>query len=175
MLKWFSTFIHVTPADYEAWLEKLAVHGYHPKKVNQWSTVVMEFKEGEPKKYRYVLDIQPVPQPDYVSTYEEFGWELCGQMASTYLWRMEYTDERPESFSDGEAYQERNKRFVAAISFSLLLFFVVAIILTVGFSQMVTSLTIIGFIQFGLGMAFTYGIVLYLFQAIMKIPGSKHK
>lgn len=172
MLKWFSTFIHITPDDYEAWLEKLAHHGYHPKKVSQWSSVVMKFEEGEPKKYRYVLDIQPAPQSDYVSTYEEFGWELCGRMASTYLWRMEYTDERPESFSDNAAYQARNKRFVMAISFSFVLFLIAAIILTVGLFQMISSLDAVGFIQFGLGMALTYGMSAYLFWAMRKIRKS---
>lgn len=141
MLKWFSTFIHVAPADYEIWLEKLAGKGFHPKKVSQWSSIVMSFEKSEPKKYRYVLDVQPVPQSDYVPTYEEFGWELCGRMANTYFWRMEYTDIRPESFSDSAAFEERNKRFATAVLLSLIPFLAAAIILTISFFQLRTSLT----------------------------------
>ncbi len=59
---------------------------------------------------------------DLFETYKDFGWELCGQMASTYLWRMEYKDERPESFSDEAARKDRNSRFVKAVSFSFILF-----------------------------------------------------
>ncbi|HEX9060509.1 MAG TPA: DUF2812 domain-containing protein, partial [Clostridia bacterium] len=64
----FSAFRYFIPADYEAWFEKLAEEGWHPQKVGQWSSVVMNFAKGEPKKYRYVVDMQAVPKKDYIRT-----------------------------------------------------------------------------------------------------------
>lgn len=120
----FSAFKSAIPADYEGWFEELAAMGWHPVKVGQWSSIAMRFEKSEPKKYRYVVDAQPNPKKDYKHTYEEFGWEYVGQMASMHVWREEYTDVRPESFSDAPSREERNKRFFSAISVAFTIFLV---------------------------------------------------
>ncbi len=117
-----SAFKYVVPADYEAWFEGLAAQGWHPEKVGQWSSLLMHFIKGEPKKYRYVVDMQPFPRKDYKQTYKDFGWEFLGQMASAYVWRREYEGERPESFSDPGSRKDRNRRFIGAASVSFIIF-----------------------------------------------------
>ncbi len=117
-----SAFRYVIPADCENWFEGLAAKGWHPVKVGQWSSLVMRFKKAEPKKYRYVVDMQPFPRNEYKQTYKDFGWEFVGQMASAYVWRREYEGARPESFSDKDSVKGRNRRFVGAVSVSFILF-----------------------------------------------------
>lgn len=119
---WMTAFRYVVPADYEQWFEKLASQGWHPRKVGQWSSLAMRFFQGEPNKYRYVVDMQPFPRKEYKQMYEEFGWEFVGQMASMMVWRREYTDERPESFSDSDSRKLRNRRFIGAVAVSFALF-----------------------------------------------------
>lgn len=97
---YFSAFRHVVPEDFERWFEELTAAGWHPVKVGQWSSIAMRFERSEPRKYRYVIDMQAAPKRDYRPTYESFGWEFVGQMASAPVWHMAYAEERPESFSD---------------------------------------------------------------------------
>jgi len=119
---WLTPFKYVIPADYENWFEKLAFEGWHPVRIGQWSSIAMRFAKGAPKKYRYVVDMQPALKKDYMRTYEEFGWEFMGQMASALVWRREYDGERPESFSDSASRRGRNKRFFWAVSASFFIF-----------------------------------------------------
>ena len=119
---WLTPFRYVVPADYENWFEEKAAAGWHPVKVGQWSSIAMRFEKSEPIKYRYVVDMQAVPGKDYRRTYQEFGWEFVGQMASAMVWRREYSGERPESFSDAPSRRGRNRRFFWAVSVSCFLF-----------------------------------------------------
>ncbi len=146
-----SALRYVVPADYECWFEELAAAGWHPVKVGQWSSIAMRFEKSEPGKYRYVVDMQSAPKKDYKQTYEEFGWEYIGQMASAHVWRKKYTDERPESFSDAPSREARNKRFIAAISVSFIIFFLGALAFAAGalFSDIASS----DRLQFGIAAA----------------------
>lgn len=125
-----SAFIgdNVIPASCEKWYEEMESQGWHIDKIGQWSSIVLTFNKAKPKKYRYVYDIQLIPKKDYISTYEQFGWEFVGQMASAFIWRKEYDAERPEAFSDQESLEKRNKRVLSAISVSFLLFLVATIV-----------------------------------------------
>lgn len=119
---WFSVFRRVVPADYEEWLESLALEGWNVDKIGQFSSIRMTFVRTGPKKYRYVFDLNAFPNKDYVNTYEQFGWEFVGQMSSCFVWRREYSDRRPESFSDAESAIRRNKRVRNAVTACLALF-----------------------------------------------------
>ena len=121
---WIPAFRYVFPADFENWMETMEAEGWHVDHVGQWDSLLMTFKRGEPKKYRFVYDIQPIVRKDYKDTYKQFGWEFVGQMASVYLWRMEYTDKRPDAFSDAESIAARNKRNVLAASVSFFIFLI---------------------------------------------------
>jgi len=127
----FPAFKRVVPEDFEKWLEKMAAEGWHIERVRQWSSMLMIFIKGEPKKYRYIYDLRAVASKDYISTYEQFGWQYLGRMASVYVWRMEYKDKRPEAFTDKESITSRNYRTVAAVSFSFVIFLVATIAIAV--------------------------------------------
>ena len=133
----FSAFRHLLPADYENWLEQMAVEGWHIDHFGQWSSVCMTLQRGEPKKYRFVYDPQVSPRKEYIATYEQFGWEYLGRMASAHIWRIEYEDERPQAFSDREGLVDRNRRnlIAVAVSFFIFLVAVIAIGLALGFAS----------------------------------------
>ncbi|MEI6100207.1 MAG: DUF2812 domain-containing protein, partial [Eubacteriales bacterium] len=65
----------------------------------------------------------------YQQTYEQFGWEFVGQMASAFIWRREYEGERPEAFTDSESLEKRTTRTAGAASVSMILFWVVAVVI----------------------------------------------
>jgi hypothetical protein len=117
-------FRRVVPADLENWLERMAAEGWHINRVRQWSSLMMTFRRGEPKKYRFVCDFQASRRKEYMATYEQFGWEYLGRMASMYVWRMGYDDERPEAFSDRDSRVGRNRRTILAVSVSFTLFLI---------------------------------------------------
>ncbi len=66
----FPAFKRVVPSDFENWLEGMAAEGWHIERVRQWSSIIMIFIKGEPKKYRFVYDVRAVAGKDYISTYE---------------------------------------------------------------------------------------------------------
>ncbi len=161
---WFTAFRYVVPADYEQWFELKAAEGWHPYKVGQWSSIAMRFTEGKPKKYRYVADMQPFPKKEYMQMYEEFGWEFVGQMASMMVWRREYENERPESFSDISSRKARNKRFIGAVAVSFVLFLVGAL---VSFGALILAkLPADKQLDLGVSSAFFF-IIAVLFGAVM--------
>lgn len=161
----FSAFKYVIPTDYERWFEELAAMGWHPVKVGQWSSIAMRFEKSEPRKYRYVVDAQPAPKKDYKQTYEEFGWEYVGQMASMHVWRAEYSDVRPESFSDAPSREERNKRFYSAISVAFTIFLVGALAFAAG--ALFSNLTSSDRLQFGLA-AGLFSLITILLGVVMR-------
>ena len=126
----FSAFRYLLPSDYENWLERMAEEGWHIDRFRQWSSIIMTFKRGTPKRYRFVYDPQVSPRKEYIPTYEQFGWEYLGRMASAHFWRMEYEGKRPEAFSDKESIVRRNKRNIAAASVSFTIFLIA--VLTIG-------------------------------------------
>ncbi len=162
---WLSAFHFVVPADYEQWFEQLAAQGWHPVKVGQWNSIAMRFREGEPKKYRYVADMQPFPKKEYRQMYEEFGWEFVGQMASMMVWRREYTGERPESFSDASSRQDRNKRFIGAASVAFFMFLVCALASLGAFIFTHTE----DRLDFGLMAAFSFVLTSLMGAALLKM------
>ena len=112
--EWFAAFRHTTPADFENWLEAQAREGWLCEHVGQWSSIRMTFERGEPATYRYVADVQVHPRPDYLSTYQDAGWERVGQMASETLWRRRYDGARPEAFTDAASKGARTRGFAGA-------------------------------------------------------------
>jgi len=123
----FPAFRKVVPADLENWLEHMAVEGWHIDRVRQWNSLWMTFKKGEPRKYRFVCDMQFAARKDYRATYEQFGWQYLGRMASMYVWRMEYQGQRPEAFTDRDSVVDRNRRTILAVSVSFTLFLMMII------------------------------------------------
>jgi magnesium-transporting ATPase (P-type) len=90
----------------------------------------MNFQRGIPKKVRFVYDPQVSPRKDYIPTYEQFGWEYLGCMASAHIWRMEYEAERPQAFNDQDGLADRNRRNLVATSISFYIFLAAVIVLS---------------------------------------------
>ena len=125
---WFSAFRKIVPADFEEWMESLAGGGWNIDKLGKFGAFKIMFNKSEPKMYRYVFDLNVYPKKDYRQTYEQFGWEYVGRMSSCFVWRKEYTDIRPESFTDKESLIQRNKRIKNAfiVIFIMMLFPIIA-------------------------------------------------
>lgn len=152
----FSIFRHLVPSDYENWLEQMAIEGWHINHFRQWSSIFMTFQRDKPKKYRFIYDPQVSPRKEYIATYEQFGWEYLGRMASAHIWRMEYEGERPQAFSDQEGLLGRNRSNIVAISVSFFIFFAAVVAIGLGLAFASDSLSpgdrtqlIIAFFFFG--------------------------
>ena len=105
---WLLPSRFVTPEALEAYREKIAMEGGNISHISQWSSLRMVFQKSEPRKYRYVVEVNPFPKQDYQQRCEAFGWELVGKMASMFVWRMEYEGERPEPYAEPGSLAERN-------------------------------------------------------------------
>lgn len=172
---WLSVFRNVVPADYEIWLEDLALQGWNIDHISQWSSIAMTFYRSEPKKYRYIFDIQVFPKKEYKTTYEQFGWEFAGQMSSCFIWRKEYTDERPESFTNRESLEKRNKQVISAVLVSFTMFTIVSIVLITAFIMTFSNLSAGSIVQFTLGIVLSSAFTLYLGNVIRKIYRNRYK
>ena len=170
---WCSAFRYVVPADYESWFEELAAEGWHPVKVGQWSSIAMRFAKGETKKYRYVVDMQPFPKKEYRQTYEDFGWEFVGQMASAMVWRREYENVRPESFSDVQSRRGRGRRFIGAASVSFFIFLLGGI--GFGLGAIFAQLSSPDRLQFGLAAGFLLVLAALMSVVLLKMRMSMDK
>lgn len=128
---WLIPFRYTVPADLERWFEQRAAEGLIADRVRQWSSLRMRLNRREPATYRYVVDAQPAPRSDYLTTYEDLGWEHVGQMASIHVWRRAYTGKRPEAFTDRPSATGRNLRFALAAGIAAVMLLVVAIVLAI--------------------------------------------
>jgi len=172
---WLSGFTNVVPADYENWIEKLALQGWNVDHIGQWSSVVMTFRRSEPHKYRYIYDLQAFPKKEYKATYEQFGWEFVGQMASGFIWRKLYTDKRPESFTSLESLEKRSKQVVSAVAVSFIIFLIVSMVLIISFIVTFSNLTTGGILQFILGISLSFAFTIYLGYVMRKIYKNRFK
>lgn len=109
---WWTPYKYAAPSDWEHFMETMAAQGWNVDRIRQSSSFRMVFHKTEPKQYRYVMDLNAFPKKDYVATFEAFGWELVGKMASEYIWRKEYTDKRPEAFTDRASLEKRNMNVI---------------------------------------------------------------
>ena len=109
---WWTPYKYAAPSDWERYMEDMAAQGWNVDKIKQRRSFRMVFHKTEPKQYRYVMDLNAFPKKDYMATYEAFGWEFVGKMASEYIWRREYTGERPEAFTDTASLEKRNMNVI---------------------------------------------------------------
>lgn len=152
--KYCAPFIFFIPAKYEQWLEQMALQGWHPVNIGHFSSLAMRFEQTQPKQYRYVVDLQAIPKPDYVTIYKDFGWELAGRMSSIFIWRKEYTntESRPESFTDTESRRNRNNRFLLIFFLLFILFTVSVLAITVTYAVTFSWLNAEQHAEFAIGL-----------------------
>jgi len=172
---WLSGFTNVVPADYENWIEKLALQGWNIDHIGQWSSVIMTFHRSQPKKYRYIYDLQAFPKKEYKTTYEQFGWEFVGQMASGFIWRKLYTDKRPESFTSIESLEKRSKQVISAVLVSFTIFLIISIIVITAFIINFSRLSTSDIGQFMLGTVLSSSFAIYLGFVMRKIYKNRFK
>jgi hypothetical protein len=171
----FPAFKRVVPSDFENWLENMAANGWHIERVRQWSSIIMIFIKGEPKKYRFVFDVHTIVAKDYIPTYEQFGWKNLGRMASVNIWRMEYTEDRPEAFTDKDSMASRNNRTVAAVSVSFSIFLLAVLAMSIAiiffsdkFSANDRIQLIIGAVFFAVLAILLGAVMLYIYKGNKK-------
>ncbi len=94
----------------ELWLEKLELEGWNLYQVD-FAGIRFKFKRGVKQSIRYCVDFQPLINDDYITLFQEDGWELLWSGAGGwYLWKKSYQDERPEIFTDTNSLIDRNNR-----------------------------------------------------------------
>jgi hypothetical protein len=98
----------------EAWLSEMAEKGFHLEKVclpGQYT-----FKVGEPEKYAYRLDYQPLRRADresYLQLFKDAGWEHVGDMSNwVYFRKKASAGETPEIFSDTDSKITKYQRII---------------------------------------------------------------
>ncbi|MEX1377422.1 MAG: DUF2812 domain-containing protein [Eubacteriales bacterium] len=175
MKKYFTAYRKVVPAEYEKWFEDLAADGWHPKKINHFSSMVMKFEKKEPKKYKYAIELLGKLSKERIQTYKDFGWEYVGRMSSIFVWRSEYLEKKPEMFTDSESTKKRSNRFILAISFSFTAFLVALITTLVlailGLAKVIEP----DWLQIILGIALSGILTIYLGFVMRKISKNKYK
>lgn len=98
--EWFVTMRNLQPSELEYYLESQAANGYILKKLGELCLFYYEFEEGKSTKTKYVVDKSALPKELYLQTLTEKGWELMGTAGPFFIWRQDYTDKRPEDFTD---------------------------------------------------------------------------
>ena len=172
-IEWFTAFRHVVPTNYEEWFEGLAEAGWHPVKINHLSSMRMVLEKSKPRKYKYAIELLGRLTPERKAMYADFGWEYVGRMSSIFVWRKEYTDKRPEMFSDESSSQKHSQRFITAISFSFGIFLLGWIVSLVLILAKLFGCPAIEWLDI-LIMFFVYGAAsVYLFLVISRIRKAK--
>jgi len=93
------------PDKVEEWLEDMEMQGYNLVRVS-WSGNTFHFIKGVPRTIKYCTDYQKLVNDSYFEIHKSNGWEMIftSKQALTIikctLWRKEYTDEKPELYSD---------------------------------------------------------------------------
>ncbi|MBB6670359.1 DUF2812 domain-containing protein [Cohnella nanjingensis] len=99
----------------EQWIEEMEAQGWHLTAVTG-NAIHFAFEKGEPRRMRYCVDYQSARNRDYIALCQDAGWELLYDKMGWYVWRMPYTDTRPELYSDVDSLMDRNKRLIAMMA-----------------------------------------------------------
>lgn len=111
------------PEDYEKWLESYEARGWHLESIS-FLGLFHHFKKSNPAKYRYFYDYQSKHDKDYKSIFSDLGWELINQSCHFYVWRHQYTEERPQAFSDSASLISHNNKLIGSYICCLVPFFI---------------------------------------------------
>ncbi|MFX3636642.1 MAG: DUF2812 domain-containing protein [Candidatus Pristimantibacillus sp.] len=107
------------PEKTERWIEAMEAEGWHLTRISL-NAIRFDFEKGEPRKMRYGIDFQNTQDPSYKEIFSDTGWELIYSGAGWYVWRMPYTEKRPEIYTDVLSLIERNKRLMSVLVFALI-------------------------------------------------------
>lgn len=122
------------PQVIEAWLEEQAAKGWHMVGAT-FMAMRFRFRQDAPAKVRYCADYQSEDTKNYRQLYQDAGWELVYfGSGGWYIWRKEYTDVRPEIYTDVDSMIDRNKRLLLTIFFSIMGLVMVGVFMSTGSS-----------------------------------------
>jgi len=124
------------PAHMENMLEKMEASGWKLFQVDFYG-LRFKFKKGQADTVRYSVDYQPKNDEDYLSIFEDDGWQMKWTGAGGwYLWRKPYIGERPDIFTDSSSLIERNNRLIKLLMplfFMLIIFFMMLLVSDIRF------------------------------------------
>ena len=91
------------PDKIEDWLEDMEMKGYNLVSIN-WLGTTFNFIKGESRTIKYCVDYQNSVNDSYFEIHKSNRWEMMFTsqipLMKYTLWRKEYTNERPEIYSD---------------------------------------------------------------------------
>lgn len=120
-----------SPEKLENWLEHMEAQGWNLFQVD-YGGIRFKFKKGIPRRIRFGTDYQPEGDDDYLSIFQDDGWELTWFGAGGwYLWTKSYGEKRPEIFTDNLSLIHRNNRMTKLLAplFGLIIFVYLGLIL----------------------------------------------
>ncbi len=105
-----------SPEKMESMLERMEASGWKLFQVD-FLGIRFKFKRGSEDKVSYSVDYRPDADKDYLTLFDEDGWEMKWTGAGGwYLWRKTYTGVRPEIFTDTGSLIERNNRLLKLLT-----------------------------------------------------------
>lgn len=105
-----------SPEKIENILEQMESKGWNLLQIG-FGGIRLKFEKGESKKMRYCADFHLNVDKSYFNLFRDDGWELVWNGAcGWYIWRKDYTNERPNIYTDTKSLIERNKRLLRMIS-----------------------------------------------------------
>ncbi|MCD7036545.1 DUF2812 domain-containing protein [Metabacillus sp. GX 13764] len=99
----------------EEWLAEMSRSGWHFKK---YSFPFFTFEKGAPKEYVYRLDFQNsinFNREEYLSIFEDAGWESAGEWAGWQYFRTESSHASPEIFTDPVSKSQKYSRLLTML------------------------------------------------------------
>lgn len=110
--KWiFTSWTVLSIERYEQFLENQAALGWHIQK-SKWSFLFSQFIKTDISSTRYCIDYQPKVTIDYQSILTDDGWILVSDSSGWYLWKKDYTDQRPSLYTDRQSLIDRNQKLL---------------------------------------------------------------
>lgn len=117
------------PTNMENMLERMEASGWKLFQVDFYG-LRFKFRRGQAETVRYSVDYQSKTEDDYLSLFDEDGWQMKWTGAGGwYLWRKPYTADRPDIFTDSSSLIERNNRLINLLTPLFYMLIVIFIIL----------------------------------------------
>ena len=121
------------PTHMENMLERMEASGWKLFQVDYYG-IRFKFIRGQEERVRYSVDYQPQTEEDYLSIFEDDGWQMKWTGANGwYLWKKPYTTERPDIFTDSSSLVERNNRLISLLTplfFMMIIIFIILIVVS---------------------------------------------
>lgn len=155
---------YIIPNDMEKWLEKEAAEGWQVEKLGFFNLFFIKFHNTSPKKYKYVVDINRVPDKEL---YRHLGWKLVGEISNYSIWRQGYRVQKPEVFLDEYNLFKRNQKVYNFAFIFFVITLVALIVLIIAFILETTYGSIEGMMERSVEILFCL-TALYYFHTIKK-------